>query len=86
MKSILIALSILTGAVTDSDTNEPITGARVEILGEEKTTYTDFDGIYSIGELNDTTQIKISFITYQDTIVTYSELKANGGDITLTTY
>ena len=86
MKSILIALSLLTGVVMDSETNEPITGARVEILCEEKTTYTGFDGIYNIGELNDTTKIKISFITYQDTIITYSELKESGGDITLTSY
>lgn len=86
MKSILIALSILTGAVVDSETNEPITGAKVEVLGQENSTYTDFDGIYNMESLNDTTRIKISFITYQDTIVTYGQLLENGGDIKLTSY
>jgi len=86
MKSILIALSLLTGAVMDSETNEPITGAKIEVLGEEKITYTDFDGIYNMVELSDTTQIKVSFISYQDTIVTYGQLKQTGGDIKLTSY
>ena len=86
MKSILVMLSILTGMVTDSKTDEPITGAKVEVLGEENYTYTDFDGIYNMEPLDESTQIKISFITYQDTIITYGQLLKNGGDIKLIGY
>jgi hypothetical protein len=86
MKVLLIALSFITGTVVDSETKEPITGAKVEVLGQEKSTYTDFDGIYKMSELSDTTELKVSFITYQDTVIKVNDLKNNEGFIYLTSY
>lgn len=84
MKAIIIAMSLITGYVIDSETKEPITGAKVEVLGTENVTYTDFDGIYNVECLNDTTKIKLSFISYKDTVVTVKDLRE--GEVELTSY
>ena len=86
MKEILIA-ALLSGLVVDSETKEPIPAARIEVVGQTSNNYiyTDFDGNFELDSLNDTTKIRISFISYQDTVLTYEDIK-NNSLINLTTY
>ena len=79
MKEIIIAINLLSGVVVDSETKEPIPAARVEILNEiqNKDIYTDFDGNFKLDSLSDTTKIRISFISYEDKVLTYEDIKNN---------
>jgi hypothetical protein len=86
MKEILISC-LLSGLVVDSETKEPIPAARIEVVGEASNNYiyTDFDGNFELDSLNDTTKIMISFVSYQDTVLTYGDIKKSSV-INLTTY
>lgn len=75
MKVLLITIGIITGSVVDSETKEPLTGVKVETITENNVTYTDFDGIYNIESKSDSVKLKISYISYQDTIVTVGDMK-----------
>lgn len=75
MKVLLITIGIITGSVVDSETKEPLTGVRVETITENNITYTDFDGIYNIESKCDSIKLKISHISYQDTIISLSDMK-----------
>lgn len=79
MKEIIIAINLLSGVVVDSETKEPIPAARVEILNEtqNKDIYTDFDGNFELDSLSDSTKIRISFISYEDKVLTYEDIKNN---------
>ena len=79
MKEIIIAINLLSGVVVDSETKEPIPAARVEILNEiqNKDIYTDFDGNFKLDSLSDSTKIRISFISYEDKVLTYEDIKNN---------
>lgn len=78
MKLLIAALITISGVVKDADTNETLPAARIEILSENTETYTDFDGIYSIDSLPADTKIKVSYISYEDTVITVSDLKEDG--------
>lgn len=75
MKIMLLILSLVTGKVTDSETKEPITGARIEVLGENTVYYTGIEGEFKINNLADTTKLRVSFMTYKDTIISVGDLK-----------
>lgn len=77
MKEILIATSFLYGLIVDSETKEPIPAARIEVLDCNEMIYTDFDGNFKLDCLNDTSKIRISFISYNDTIISFEDLKNN---------
>jgi hypothetical protein len=75
MKVLLITIGIITGSVVDSETKEPLTGVKVETITENNITYTDFDGIYNIESKSDSVKLKISYISYQDTIISVGDMK-----------
>jgi hypothetical protein len=85
MKEILIATSFLSGLIVDSETKEPIPAARIEVLDCNEMIYTDFDGNFKLDCLNDTSKIRISFISYNDTIISFEDLK-NNLTVNLSTY
>lgn len=62
--------SALSGTITDQKTKEALVSAKVEIVGTDKTTYTDFEGNYSFEKLcKDTIHLKVSQEGYQEQIV-----------------
>lgn len=76
MKVLLITIGIITGSVVDSETKEPLTGVKVETITENNVTYTDFDGIYNIESKSDSVKLKISYISYQDIIISVGDMKS----------
>ena len=56
----------VSGTVTDGDTGEPVLGATVVIKGTSKGSVTDFDGSFTISEIDPGSQtVSITFIGYQ---------------------
>ncbi len=62
----------ISGIITDSETNEPLPGAAIVVVGTNQGTSTDFDGHYTItcavGEL-----LSFSYLGYQTTILTVNQ-------------
>ncbi|MFW6233490.1 MAG: carboxypeptidase-like regulatory domain-containing protein [Nanoarchaeota archaeon] len=51
------------GIITDSKTNEPLTG--VKIVTDYETLYTDFDGKFQLKNISDSLEVNISYISYE---------------------
>lgn len=57
---------VLNGSVTDQTTAEALVGVRVELLGTNQVSYTDFDGNYSFKNLSPGTyKLAASYVSYQ---------------------
>ncbi|MBK8982634.1 MAG: carboxypeptidase-like regulatory domain-containing protein [Ignavibacteria bacterium] len=57
---------VLKGKVIDNETESPVEGAAIEILGSQVKTVTDVNGNFSFDNLNfDTYQIKITIAGYE---------------------
>ena len=54
----------ISGIITDKNTNEPLTGVKIETNIE--IVYTDFDGKFEISNIGDTLKLNISYISYED--------------------
>ena len=54
----------VSGNVSD-ETGEPVIGASVIIVGTNTGTVTDFDGNYSISNVNSDASLKVSYIGYK---------------------
>lgn len=66
MKIIYVIGVVLSGMLTDGNTNEPLCGVEIEING--KSTYSDLDGKFTISDYESDT-INFSYISYSDTTI-----------------
>jgi len=56
----------LKGIVLDVETNEPLQGANIQIFEEEKYTFSDNEGYFTVRNLNtETVSVKVSYIGYK---------------------
>lgn len=62
-----MAQRTVTGTITDAETNEPLIGASVVVLGTSTGTVTDFDGKFSLDVPEGATQIQFSYTGYATT-------------------
>lgn len=57
--------SVVTGVVMDSGNKEPIYGATVVVIGENRGVITDADGSFSIEVTKDAVELEVSFVGYK---------------------
>ncbi|MFV8225218.1 TonB-dependent receptor [Christiangramia aquimixticola] len=60
----IFAQGTITGSVIDSETNGPLPGANVMVVGTNNGTMTDFDGNFSLEVKRSKGTIKVSFVGY----------------------
>ncbi|MCM8569498.1 TonB-dependent receptor [Gramella jeungdoensis] len=68
----IFAQGTITGTVIDSETNGPLPGANVTVVGTNNGTMTDFDGKFSLQVDAATGTIEISFVGYERKPVKFS--------------
>ncbi|WP_373057365.1 TonB-dependent receptor [Zunongwangia sp. H14] len=73
----IFAQGTLTGTVIDSETDGPLPGATVMVVGTTRGTNTDFDGNFSLDVRRSTGTLKISFVGYKTKEVPFTV--ADGG-------
>ena len=61
----------INGKVIESISGEVLTGVKIEVIGEEKSVFTDFDGEFEIRGLdkNKNYTLRIDFISYKKKII-----------------
>lgn len=59
-----LAQRTITGKVTDAQTNEPLIGANILVVGTSTGTVTDFDGTYSLPVPEGATELEFSYTGY----------------------
>ncbi|MEM9918182.1 MAG: SusC/RagA family TonB-linked outer membrane protein [Bacteroidota bacterium] len=64
-----LAQRTVTGTVTDGETDEPLIGATVIVVGTSNGAITDFDGKYSIEVEEGQTQLEFSYTGFANTVV-----------------
>ena len=61
---------LLSGTVTDGETGEPLIGVSIAVVGfEGKGAITDFDGNYALAIPEGATQLKFSYVGYEEQIL-----------------
>ncbi|MDD3875589.1 MAG: carboxypeptidase-like regulatory domain-containing protein [Bacteroidales bacterium] len=75
----------VSGKVTDRLTGENLAGVKIEIPGTDIITYTDFEGnfVLSVSAQNAESEISISFISYESTIVNMNNFSEDHPEIEL---
>ncbi|MDT0642041.1 TonB-dependent receptor [Zunongwangia sp. F363] len=73
----IFAQGTLTGTVIDSETDGPLPGATVMVVGTTRGTNTDFDGNFSLNVRQNTGTLRVSFIGYKTKEVPFTI--ADGG-------
>lgn len=70
----LMAQTTVTGTVTDANTNEPLPGVNIKVVGKLVGTSTDFDGNFTL-EVNENLpfSLEVSFVGYTNTTVQVTE-------------
>ncbi|RYJ41270.1 SusC/RagA family TonB-linked outer membrane protein [Flavobacterium beibuense] len=68
----MLAQSTLTGTVSDGATGEPLPGVNVIVEGTTNGTATDFDGNFTLPNINNGQRIVFSFIGYADQVIEYN--------------
>lgn len=53
----------ISGTITDKNTNEPLTGVKIET--EFETVYTDLNGDFKLSNITDNLKLNISYISYE---------------------
>jgi hypothetical protein len=71
----LLTIGVIIGMVVDSETKEPLTGVRVETISEDGVSYTDLGGFYTIESKDKIVGLKLSYISYRDTIISVNDMK-----------
>jgi hypothetical protein len=75
----------LEGIVIDHDSQEPIPGAKIEIEGLEMDLFTDFDGKFSIPEIDPGSyNIQASFISYRNTNLNDTDISTSNQSLIIT--
>lgn len=60
----------ITGTVIDFSSNETLTGAKVMLIGSQKTVYTGFDGEFSFSNITPGQySIVVSYVSYEKELV-----------------
>ncbi|WP_452221239.1 SusC/RagA family TonB-linked outer membrane protein [Lacinutrix salivirga] len=67
----------ISGVVTDKETNEPLPGVNVLIKNTNKGTATDFDGLYTIKNVNSGAVVEFSYLGYLSQEVTVNSETLN---------
>ena len=63
-----VSSAMLSGSVTDQNTNESLVGVKIELEGTEQVTYTDFDGNYRFENVKPGTYaVTASYVSYDKT-------------------
>lgn len=60
---------LLTGKISDATSNEPLPGARIAVVGTRKGAISGFDGSYKLTLDPGDYTLKISYVSYLDTLV-----------------
>ena len=71
----ILAQSTISGTVTDSKTNQAISGVNVKVKGSTNGTATDFDGKFRLSNVKKGDALTFSYIGYKDISITYNEQK-----------
>ncbi len=80
----IFAQGTVTGTVIDSETDSPLPGANVMVVGTQKGVMTDFDGNFTIDVDNASGKIRISFVGYSPKTIDFQvDGEANLGNIVL---
>jgi len=70
------AMVVIKGKIIDSDTKEPLVG--VKIYNENgSAVYTDFDGNFELKTNKSNKEVKVSYISYEDTVLELSDRNNN---------
>ncbi len=64
MANSVFAQGIIKGTVIDANTNEPLPGANIVVVGTDKGTTTDFDGNFNLESPAGNQKIEISYLGY----------------------
>ena len=74
----------LNGSVNDQNTNEALVGVRIELLGTDKVTYTDFDGNYAFENLQPGTyEVTASYVSYETKKLEHVAVNAEKNQVTI---
>ena len=68
--NIASAQRTVTGKITDAETNEPLIGASVTVVGTTRGAVTDIDGKYRVDVPSGSTQLRIAYTGYKETEIT----------------
>ncbi len=68
----IFAQGTITGTVIDSDSEGPLPGANVMVVGTNNGTMTDFDGNFSLEVEKASGKIKVSFVGYKATEIEFN--------------
>ncbi len=72
MANTAFAQGTIKGIVVEADTNLPLPGANIIIVGTDKGTTADFDGNFVLEVPTGNQQIRISYLGYDDKLITVS--------------
>ena len=63
-----IMTTSISGTILDKNTGEALVGVKIMVNGNEKATYTDFEGFFEIGNIKPGKhELKASYISYKET-------------------
>ena len=65
---------VVTGSVSDSETNEPLPGVNVVVKNTTKGTNTDFDGNFSIEDVSSGDVLVFSYLGYKSQEISVGDL------------
>ena len=81
LSAMTVVAGTIKGTVTDKQTQEPLTGATIQIAGTTQGTVADVDGNYSLDVNNGTYTLAIKYVGYKDIII--NNVKAGKSDLIL---
>lgn len=67
--NIASAQRTVTGKITDAETNEPLIGASVTVVGTTRGAVTDIDGKYRVDVPAGSTQLRFAYTGYKETVI-----------------
>lgn len=64
-----VATTIVNGTVVDGKSGETLAGVKIEIVGSDLSTYTDFDGAFVFENIpGEDCELKATLISYNETV------------------
>ncbi len=67
----------LKGKIIDSETKEPLAGVKISVSENSTAVYTDFDGNFEIKTSVDNKEVKVSYISYEETMLDLTKIDDN---------
>lgn len=65
------------GKIIDSESKEPLAGVKVSVADDGTAVYTDFDGNFEFKTSVDNKELKVSYISYEETVLELTQIVDN---------